>query len=1212
MARLISQLDAATTPLAGTEVAWIEQGGVPKKVAVSEFGGGSGTIGGSIADNQVAIGNGTNAIDGSSALTFEGSLLTHSSAATRYRMIDTAAAVDNGIWELRNDNENFYIRMLNDAQDTETQAITMTRTGMTLDQIQLKAPTLVSGSVTATAFAGGNLASDVQVYVTGTEAAGNYRMVFSSASGASGNSQLFRDSGSDFFYDPSTNVLSIPIVSAGTRVNTLEVRAGTSAQLVLNAGESSSVATGQTAENVYINAEAGLIINSSPDNWAGGWGVRNIATINDANGDSVFNGDITLNTGNFYQDSTGSIQNNFDVGVSGNSVDQLFRVAGTLTALVRWTSNTNVMSWQDRSPSTVEVMNLDFDTGDLTLQTGALRHGTSYLDVQRTSAGAGGIRVLNSADQIQGYLYTDGSATFGLLHSGGGWAVQIAAASNTVTFPGTINVNGNITGDAATNVTGMAEISGTYLGVENTTGSNGYGLSLYAGATAGRPTYGMMFQQQATFGGYGQYLTADWATYFTMSNTAGRGWIWSTTSGTNIAGLDTVGNFQIDGHFKQTNKAIIQEANSQGGFIPGSPGGGQLKSSGNATVTGAIEINLPTATYASDDMINFWVDIYDYATGEMISVYIGGYVYQTVGLNEWVNCSAIILTDRGAEKDFSIRFGTDGTRHIVWIGEITDTWSHPQITVRDFSAGYTSDIDDWADGWSLAFEATAFSTVDETITSSYPTAGRVYTSTGNIIANTGTYAGVNTTTLRSGYAGYAILDGDLTMMSNGTTRGFYDDDNNEWFMQFAANGGVSLYNNGTVSLQTRAITESDFGTGARVLDGTGNWRPVGFNTMPVYEIDADDSFDLAHNGYIWHRDAGTAVNFTAPNDTTIPVGATYVVFNEGTDSIEITQGASTTLRWLQPGQAPATGNITVEQGGIVTVFKYSDAEWWCWGAKGAVGGIENVVEDTTPQLGGDLDLNGNDILSSTGTGKMTSTTTAGSMRITEDTGATWGDLGPRNTSYFHMETNASSGFYMYDTLTQPDNVRHRFGTGNDAQMYFNATDFYIDLLDGVDLRIRGATSGTTELLVVREDYITTAGRTSSVQIRDHGNVQRDAGFNDLRLVANNPASVAVAEEHMGGVIYADDNTTFTVTLPSSTASFPIGGVITIINANTSGNISIVDQGLYTCFYLDGSTRTDIVGTATLGPGGVATIWRQTTGGTSAERTFLMWGSGITA
>jgi len=79
------------------------------------------------------------------------------------------------------------------------------------------------------------------------------------------------------------------------RVVTDEIRALSNQQLVLNAGESFVYATGQTNEYVYANAESGLQINSSPDNWISGWAGRNTTTINDPNGNSSFSGDIVAN-----------------------------------------------------------------------------------------------------------------------------------------------------------------------------------------------------------------------------------------------------------------------------------------------------------------------------------------------------------------------------------------------------------------------------------------------------------------------------------------------------------------------------------------------------------------------------------------------------------------------------------------------------------------------------------------------------------------------------------------------------------------------------------------------------------------------------------------------------------------------------------------------------------------------------------------------------
>ena len=74
---------------------------------------------------------------------------------------------------------------------------------------------------------------------------------------------------------------------------------GNGQQLVLNAGESASYATAQTNEYVYANAEQGLQINSSPDNWLSGWGGRSTSTINDISGSSSFYNNITVG-GNQY------------------------------------------------------------------------------------------------------------------------------------------------------------------------------------------------------------------------------------------------------------------------------------------------------------------------------------------------------------------------------------------------------------------------------------------------------------------------------------------------------------------------------------------------------------------------------------------------------------------------------------------------------------------------------------------------------------------------------------------------------------------------------------------------------------------------------------------------------------------------------------------------------------------------------------------------
>lgn len=74
---------------------------------------------------------------------------------------------------------------------------------------------------------------------------------------------------------------------------TAEVRTNNGTQLVLSGGDSSAQATGQTGEKVYLNAENGIEIVSSPDNWASGWAGRKTATINDSSGNSSLPGTLT-------------------------------------------------------------------------------------------------------------------------------------------------------------------------------------------------------------------------------------------------------------------------------------------------------------------------------------------------------------------------------------------------------------------------------------------------------------------------------------------------------------------------------------------------------------------------------------------------------------------------------------------------------------------------------------------------------------------------------------------------------------------------------------------------------------------------------------------------------------------------------------------------------------------------------------------------------
>lgn len=92
------------------------------------------------------------------------------------------------------------------------------------------------------------------------------------------------------------------------------------------------------------------------------------------------------------------------------------------------------------------------------------------------------------------------------------------------------------------------------------------GITLY-GADA---EYGILFRQTSTLGTHG-YVTSDWATYFTMSNSANRGWIFRRWGNKNVASIDTDGNTRLSGYLVVDNRSIFNSLviNSSGISVDG-------------------------------------------------------------------------------------------------------------------------------------------------------------------------------------------------------------------------------------------------------------------------------------------------------------------------------------------------------------------------------------------------------------------------------------------------------------------------------------------------------------------------------------------------------------------------------------------------------------------------------------------------------------------
>ena len=109
------------------------------------------------------------------------------------------------------------------------------------------------------------------------------------------------------------------------RTNEIRPVSATGQQLVLNAGESHAYATGQTNEFVYVNAESGMEINYSKDNWVSLWAGRKTHTI--GNSSVIFREDTTI-----YGTASDSSSNAFTVRNLANAAWFSVRNDGRLDA----------------------------------------------------------------------------------------------------------------------------------------------------------------------------------------------------------------------------------------------------------------------------------------------------------------------------------------------------------------------------------------------------------------------------------------------------------------------------------------------------------------------------------------------------------------------------------------------------------------------------------------------------------------------------------------------------------------------------------------------------------------------------------------------------------------------------------------------------------------------------------------------------------------
>jgi len=689
------------------------------------------------------------------------------------------------------------------------------------------------------------------------------------------------------------------------------------------------------------------------------------------------------------------------------------------------------------------------------------------------------------------------------------------------------------------------------------------------------------------------------------------------------------------------NGNIVYE-NDNGVYIP-RPQNATYRTT-TATVTGALSIQLPTSLYASSsDMLSFWVDIYDYATNESLSVYVSGYVYNSSG--NWVSCSAAILTSN-ANKDFTVRFCHDGTRHVVCIGETNSTWDYPQVTVRDFQAGFTAAANNSDDGWAITF-LTTLPTVMQTATGNLVVAKSATTAT---TANAVPWSGVTSkpTTL----SGFGITDAvttDTTQTVSGQktfsaaatlfSNAAYD-------LRVLASSldasapSIQSYNSKPLYLNPlgnavyigsqTALHTGNYNTYAPTLTGTGASGTWGINvtgnaatvTNGVYTTgdqtiagkkvmtptvatgaSTEQAFRIAPNTLAGAPEWRNMFNLQSTYNAGVNGHGFYIKAN-ASNQFEIVTDWSTHLRLGVITNAGNAANATAAKYLNLTTAAIT------WDGN-ALLDAANYTTYTVTKTG--TGASGTWGISITGNAATVTDYNSGTKKLWSGTQTQYNALTPQSDTLYYI-TDATVPLASWTTLTdKPTTV-----TG------FGITDVYTKTQSDVNYPTKagaGATgswgisvtgssaSCTGNAATVTNGVYTTGNQTIAGDKTFSGTTALAAtstingavvGYRDVPVTISN-AATTFALADAGKAFGKDNATAYTYTIPANgTVAFPIGTVITVFNNNATSNITVAITT--DTLRLAGTTTT---GSRTVAPFALCTLFKV------SSTVWLASGAGVT-
>lgn len=191
-----------------------------------------------------------------------------------------------------------------------------------------------------------------------------------------------------------------------------------------------------------------------------------------------------------------------------------------------------------------------------------------------------------------------------------------------------------------------------------------------------------------------------------------------------------------------------------------------------------------------------------------------------------------------------------------------------------------------------------------------------------------------------------------------------------------------------------------------------------------------------------------------------------------------------------------------------------------------------------------------------------------------------------STEVYRIGDDSANGQFFFNS-TASQATYHQYGSENRIQVGSTGTSLY-------------AVGGILGLDVV--DPTILAQLSTRARVYDYSGSPRSVGFNDTPSVTISGA-VVLSNTHIGKFLTRTAVTVTTLQLIDA-SDMAIGASAMVHNDNSTGTLTVIDDGSSIIEWVDGSGSAPLTGTRTIAYNGVATVRRKNTS------TWQIWGNGI--